>query len=715
MKYLRIISILIILSLVVVPCFIFPQKVEAATPWYNSAWLYRKQFTVTGTTAGIQTNYQTSININFGGGVNTTGLYQEPTGIATYAMEAGSGVNTIVDAVTGFTSAVDDYYNGCTFYNITRGLVGTITDYVGASRTATTTTIAAQANTDTYFIIGRVPTVYVDGLSQVDFDDIRFTASDGVTLLSAYLESKTDSVSAIVWVKLNSIPVSPNTTTFYIYFGNPTISSNWSINDTFVFGDDFNRANSATVGNGWVETEAGGSTAAISASTLLLTYGAGACEIYHATANLPNRFLFRGTMSVSAMCGTATGLFVSPQTGSRVQSFDYAGDQRIYYYVGGYTNSGYIYPFGTSVPYTMYYDNVANTWDLTINYGAFRINGVVSSVGAITNFISIPLLSAAASTATIDNIFIQTYAKPEPLITAWATVEVQATPVVIQDVKVFQSYKTTNDWLIAIRYLDIYAPYYDTYDIKQYFVFQLTNAAGTVLAQTTLPRWGNSVGNIYLSPTLAGSLTYGGVYYVKIYGLFSGNPVVTYTIVGTDWQGSDLTRLDSWVISSASVLNTYYTPTAFTTYIAGRGELLNAAGGSIFDTGINGLSTVRPNIFQTYTSSTIVPANVYTQPYRVGLSAWQTNIGADGTVMLTRLGNLVGVPGNMIAMFLFVVMMVVLAIIAFPAGATLAANILSIPMLFAGIFFGFDLIYILLLALFAAFLLAKKLFMDTGA
>jgi hypothetical protein len=228
-----------------------------------------------------------------------------------------------------------------------------------------------------------------------------------------------------------------------------------------------------------------------------------------------------------------------------------------------------------------------------------------------------------------------------------------------------------------------------------------------------------------------------------MYGLFSGNPSNSWTLTSANWQGSDLTYLDSWVISSAGVIQTYYyvqpsttsttsgsttTTTSGTatgqgqsvitppllTYIATKGQVLNATGAAVFDTGIPGLSQVRPNIFQISTIHPTTTSNTFTQSYRNSLTAWQTNIGPDGTIMLTRLGNLVGVQGNLVSTFLFLLMMIIMAVMAFPAGATLAANILSIPFLFAGIFFGFDLLYLLLLGLFAAFLLAKKLFMDTG-
>lgn len=74
---------------------------------------------------------------------------------------------------------------------------------------------------------------------QADFDDVRFTSSDGTTLIDYWLESKTNSVTANFWVKIPSVPASPNKTTIYLYYGNPSAGSASNGNNTFLFFDDF--------------------------------------------------------------------------------------------------------------------------------------------------------------------------------------------------------------------------------------------------------------------------------------------------------------------------------------------------------------------------------------------------------------------------------------------------------------------------------------------
>jgi hypothetical protein len=65
---------------------------------------------------------------------------------------------------------------------------------------------------------------------QSNFNDIRFTASDG-TVLSHWLETKTDGASATFWVKVPSL--APSTyTTIYVYYGNSSASSASNMGET---------------------------------------------------------------------------------------------------------------------------------------------------------------------------------------------------------------------------------------------------------------------------------------------------------------------------------------------------------------------------------------------------------------------------------------------------------------------------------------------------
>jgi flagellar hook assembly protein FlgD len=93
-----------------------------------------------------------------------------------------------------------------------------------------------------------------------DFSDLRFTDKDGTTLLNYWVENYTASTSAVVWVKVPSIPAL-NTKTIYVYYGNPTATSEEDGDNVFEFFDDFSNSNWAgkwTLENGTAPTVADG-------------------------------------------------------------------------------------------------------------------------------------------------------------------------------------------------------------------------------------------------------------------------------------------------------------------------------------------------------------------------------------------------------------------------------------------------------------------------
>ncbi len=72
-----------------------------------------------------------------------------------------------------------------------------------------------------------------------DFSDISFTDSDGITPLSYWIESFVSGISAVVWVKIPNIPISPGTSTIYIYYNNPSAVTTSNGGNTFIYFNDF--------------------------------------------------------------------------------------------------------------------------------------------------------------------------------------------------------------------------------------------------------------------------------------------------------------------------------------------------------------------------------------------------------------------------------------------------------------------------------------------
>lgn len=83
--------------------------------------------------------------------------------------------------------------------------------------------------------------VYLNSHTQADFDDVRFTAADGTTLLNYWKDQSTlvSGVSCVFWVEVPSIPVSPGTVDIRMYYGNAAATDASDIQATMLGGDDF--------------------------------------------------------------------------------------------------------------------------------------------------------------------------------------------------------------------------------------------------------------------------------------------------------------------------------------------------------------------------------------------------------------------------------------------------------------------------------------------
>ncbi len=80
--------------------------------------------------------------------------------------------------------------------------------------------------------------VEYDADMQADFDDLRFTASDGTTRISHWVGSSTDGTAAEVWVQVPSL-AAEDTTDVFMYYSNPTATSVSSSSAVFIAADDF--------------------------------------------------------------------------------------------------------------------------------------------------------------------------------------------------------------------------------------------------------------------------------------------------------------------------------------------------------------------------------------------------------------------------------------------------------------------------------------------
>jgi len=167
----------------------------------------------------------------------------------------------------------------------------------------------------------------------------------------------------------------------------------------------------------------------------------------------------------------------------------------------------------------------------------------------------------------------------------------------IDDVKVFTDYMNPGDQLYAIAHRIVYESGTPILDVSDYFDLQLWYGT-TLIAQIPVRSWDYKPGSLYM--VVGSAPAWGGDYTIKIVGNPNEweTPPETYRdLTAGDWQGSDLAQLDTWVISLAESLQSYYN-TEMVVYTVGGTPVLSSQGGVIFNMGIPGLSTERPHLFK---------------------------------------------------------------------------------------------------------------------
>lgn len=84
--------------------------------------------------------------------------------------------------------------------------------------------------------------IYLNGTCQTDFDDVRFTEDDGLTLLSYWPEEKFNSNNATFWIKLTD-DLTAGDVTIFVYWGNAAAEDVSSGENTFLVYDGFDNNN----------------------------------------------------------------------------------------------------------------------------------------------------------------------------------------------------------------------------------------------------------------------------------------------------------------------------------------------------------------------------------------------------------------------------------------------------------------------------------------
>jgi hypothetical protein len=138
--------------------------------------------------------------------------------------------------------------------------------------------------------------VYCDSKCATDFSDIRFTSSDGTTLLDHWQESKVNSDNAVFWVEVSD-DISTNPATIYIYYGSVGQTSASNGANTFPFFDDFSGASlDSTKWTTYI------TTGSVSLSNGIMTLTGGTASDSSILQKLANFPFFSYNIAVRSLC-----------------------------------------------------------------------------------------------------------------------------------------------------------------------------------------------------------------------------------------------------------------------------------------------------------------------------------------------------------------------------------------------------------------------------
>lgn len=271
--------------------------------------------------------------------------------------------------------------------------------------------------------------------------------------------------------------------------------------------------------------------------------------------------------------------------------------------------------------------------------------------------------------------------------------------------KVFSSYQSSGDWLFTCLYRNVYPPYFDGTDVSSLFKFQILHGS-TVLAESSCKIWGYRPGSVYLSSAMVAPLEWGHPYVMRITGTFSNAPYAEQVISPSDWVGASGVPLDNYLLSIAELMGTYY-GADYITYTLTNGKVLNTEGGVLFNTGVPGLTTIRPDLFYTVSNTPTpwVPATG-TQKLQ-GSYNWKIAFGPQVEAVMEEGGPLFGgIDGKMLATIMVVLVYLILATFITMAGQSGAAIFLAFPVFIGAVLTGIIPLAVMFVALaVASFLL----------
>lgn len=263
------------------------------------------------------------------------------------------------------------------------------------------------------------------------FNDLRFTAADGTTLLDYWIESisgTTPNQLATVWIEFDSIGTGD--TTFYMYYGKADASAASNGVNTFIAFDDFERgSNGDTIGGSWTEA-----TAHVQVST---DHDIGDVTGFTGTrsakfigeppphsANIVVTASDNNTISERVYKETAGALvMISHGNGSKYLFVYHDSNDKIGFYNGSLNdiNSGPVDQW-----FKLEIKNInftAGTFDIYVDESLFRSAATMCSGTESANELGILGSYVIGNDAWIDNVIVRNWRSTEPVWGTWGDEE----------------------------------------------------------------------------------------------------------------------------------------------------------------------------------------------------------------------------------------------------------------------------------------------------
>jgi len=289
--------------------------------------------------------------------------------------------------------------------------------------------------------------IYNYNLNQPDFDDIRVTTNDGLTLVGAYSNIINEQENIIIWLR---IPFANQT--YYLYFGNDTANNYWSSEN--VFNGVLDNCVLASYLDDNVNDETGNNDGSFVGSGSYYNdfiYNKGAYHIGSGWVDFPDNDLYDFSSEFSAVFWVnwtsgltypiqrntaSSGWWLEITPSGATQSFIYpnASSYGLGYYVykdsGDITFSGITYKSGEK--YAIWQNNsiIASRIDISGNINNAGLTALASGAGGVSGIDNLMLFRDLLTNEEMsllyinypyiddENVYLYSY-NDEPIINDW--------------------------------------------------------------------------------------------------------------------------------------------------------------------------------------------------------------------------------------------------------------------------------------------------------